>query len=97
MTVVRRSLGYRRYVFSVQYHGSSFLGFSWQDKQENTILADGTDLRGYRSVEGRLRQALQCLFPNTSSDDSQDDGTGHGPGSENLQVSSLSDLGVHAS
>jgi tRNA U38,U39,U40 pseudouridine synthase TruA len=94
MTVVRRSLGYRRYVFSVQYHGSSFLGFSWQDNQENVILPDGTDLRGYRSVEGRLRQALQNLFPKTSSDDSKDDGNSHG--FENFQVSSRTDRGVHA-
>jgi tRNA U38,U39,U40 pseudouridine synthase TruA len=94
MTVVRRALGYRRYVFSVQYHGSSFLGFSWQDNQENVILPDGTDLRGYRSVEGRLRQALQHLFPRTSSDDSKDNGNGHG--FENFQVSSRTDRGVHA-
>jgi tRNA U38,U39,U40 pseudouridine synthase TruA len=96
MTVVRRSLGYRRYVFSVQYHGSSFLGFSLQGNQENTILPDGTDLRGYRTVEGRLRQALQNVFPIASgncSDSSSD--SSHG-GFENLQVSSRTDRGVHA-
>lgn len=87
MAVVRRSLGYRRYVFSVQYHGSSFLGFSWQGNQENAILPDGTDLRGYRSVEGRLRQALQDFFPTSSSS---------GNGFENIQVSSRTDRGVHA-
>jgi tRNA U38,U39,U40 pseudouridine synthase TruA len=102
MTVVRRSLGYRRYVFSVQYHGSSFLGFSWQDKQENTILADGTDLRGYRSVEGRLRQALQHLFPSITSRDSGPDSdstnrnSNDSGGFENMQVSSRTDRGVHA-
>jgi len=64
MTILVRP--WRRYALSVQYHGGSFLGFSYQGDQEDCILPDGTDLRGYRSVEGRLRQALQslCTFDN---------------------------------
>lgn len=81
MAAVRRSLGYRRYVLSLQYHGSSFLGFSWQRDRENAIASDGTDLRGYHSVEGRLRQALGDLTEGSY---------------ENIQVSSRTDSGVHA-
>jgi hypothetical protein len=92
MTVVRERSSSLRAQCSV--HGSSFLGFSWQDNRENVILPDGTDLRGYRTVEGRLRQALQSLFPKTDSDDSKDGGNGFGY--ENIQVSSRTDRGVHA-
>eukprot|EP00977_Amphora_coffeiformis_P010203 scaffold2366_cov159-Amphora_coffeaeformis.AAC.7 len=53
---------FTRFAVSLQYHGSSFLGFSWQPHQEDSILADGTDLRGYRTVEGRLRDALYDLL-----------------------------------
>lgn len=83
MAGVRRSYGFVRYALSVQYHGSSFLGFSYQGPQgEDCILPDGTDLRGYRSVEGRLRDALGSLV---------------GDGNfENIQVSSRTDRGVHA-
>ena len=81
---LRRIHGFRRYAVSVQYHGASFLGFSFQgDQHEDKILKDGADLRGYRSVEGRLREALEDLF----------DGPSH---YENIQVSSRTDRGVHA-
>lgn len=80
---VRRLDGFQRYAFAVQYHGASFLGFSYQGLlNEDCILKDGTDLRGYRSVEGRIREALADLV---------------GDGNyENLQVSSRTDRGVHA-
>jgi tRNA pseudouridine38-40 synthase len=74
---------FRRFAFSVQYHGSSFLGFTHQgEHQENCILPDGTDLRGYTSVETRLRQALTDLLGANRY--------------ENIQVSSRTDRGVHA-
>lgn len=80
---VRRSLGFTRYALSIQYHGSSFLGFSYQGpKGEDCVLPDGTDLRGYHSVEGRLRQAFSSLVGNDNF--------------ENIQVSSRTDRGVHA-
>jgi tRNA pseudouridine(38-40) synthase len=81
---VRRSDGFARYAVSLQYHGGSFLGFSYQKNQEDKLLPDGTDLRGYRSVEGRIRQALADLF-----------GKEHEKW-ENIQVSSRTDRGVHA-
>ena len=81
---VRRSAGYLRYALSCQYHGESFLGFSYQGQQENCILPDGTDLRGYRSVEGRIREALDHLFGRDNQS------------WENIQVSSRTDRGVHA-
>lgn len=58
---LRRGL-FTRFAVSLQYHGSPFLGFSWQPHQEDMILPDGTDLRGYRTVEGRLRDALFEFF-----------------------------------
>ena len=74
---------YKRYVLSIQYHGSAFLGFAYQGKdREDCILADGTDLRGYVSVEGRLRQALDSMVTRDCY--------------TNLQVSSRTDRGVHA-
>lgn len=79
---LRRVDGFKRYALAVQYHGSSFLGFSYLGKYEDCILADGTDLRGYRSVEGRIRQALDGLFGEHAW--------------ENFQVSSRTDRGVHA-
>ena len=82
MAAVRRSNGFIRYALSVQYHGSSFLGFSYQGAQEDCVLPNGTDLRGFQSVEGRLRQALESLV----GDDNY----------ENIQVSSRTDRGVHA-
>lgn len=82
MASAHRSLGLCRYAFSVQYHGLSFLGFS-KGAEEDCILADGkTDLRGYRSIESRLCEALSDLVGN-------DDW-------ESLQVSSRTDRGVHA-
>jgi tRNA pseudouridine38-40 synthase len=81
---VRRADGFGRYAVSLQYHGASFLGFSFQKNQEDCVLPDGTDLRGYRSVEGRLRHALEDLF-----------GKEHEQW-ENIQVSSRTDRGVHA-
>ncbi|GAX20474.1 tRNA pseudouridine38-40 synthase [Fistulifera solaris] len=50
MAAVRR--GFQRYLLSLQYHGSSFLGFSYQGEQ-------------HRTVEGCLRQALQSLTTGT--------------------------------
>lgn len=79
-----RSCKFRRYVFSVQYDGSTTLGFTYQKEQENQrnqII--GADLRGVYSVEGRIRNAIGNLF--SSSQDF-----------ENFQVSSRTDRGVHA-
>jgi tRNA pseudouridine(38-40) synthase len=72
---------FRRYALAVQYHGAPFLGFS-QQLQENRILADGTDLRGYFTVESCLRRALTQLLTTEHYD--------------NVQVSSRTDRGVHA-
>lgn len=91
--------GFRRYAISIQYHGSSFLGFSQQPDQENRILKDGkTDLRGYFTVESRLRQALTSLLSQSQrlrpkNDDNNDDNNND---YENIQVSSRTDRGVHA-
>ena len=75
--------GFRRFAVSIQYHGSSFLGIPYQgDDRENCILPDGTDVRGYYSVEGRLRRALTAFFGEDKY--------------ENIQVSSRTDRGVHA-
>ena len=84
--VLRRSDGFARYAVSLQYHGGTFLGFSYQGpKGEDCILPNcGTDLRGYRSVEGRLRDAMNDLF-GVEKD-----------GWENIQPSSRTDRGVHA-
>lgn len=83
MAAVRRSHGFIRYALSVQYHGPSFLGFSYQGPNgEDCILPNGTDLRGFQSVEGRLRQALSSLVGDSNY--------------ENIQVSSRTDRGVHA-
>ncbi|KAL3938385.1 MAG: hypothetical protein SGBAC_006704 [Bacillariaceae sp.] len=81
--LLRRSSGFVRYAISCQYHGSSFLGFVHQGNQEDQIQRDGTDLRGYRSVEGRLREALKDYLGSSSDFD-------------NIQVSSRTDRGVHA-
>ncbi|MGK3736161.1 MAG: tRNA pseudouridine(38-40) synthase [Bacillariaceae sp.] len=84
--VLRRSDGFARYAVSLQYHGGTFLGFSFQgSKAEDCILPNcGTDLRGYRSVEGRLRDAMNDLFG------------GEKDRWENIQPSSRTDRGVHA-
>lgn len=90
--------GFTRYAVSLQYHGSSFLGFSWQRDQEDCILPDGTDLTGYRSVEGRLREALWDLLRSRNRLRESKDGVDHdsNPQFENIQVSSRTDRGVHA-
>lgn len=75
---------FRRYYVALQYHGSSFLGFSYQKDYENCILPNGTDLRGYQSVEGRLRQAITSLVGGKTDN------------FDNVQVSSRTDRGVHA-
>lgn len=82
LMALRRADGFIRYALAIQYHGTSFLGFSFQGSQENAILDNGTDLRGIRTVEGRLREALSDLV-------------GH-ENFENIQVSSRTDRGVHA-
>jgi tRNA pseudouridine38-40 synthase len=79
---LRRASGFTRYAISCQYHGASFLGVSYQGSQEDRILADGADLRGYRSVEGRIREALEDLVGASQY--------------ENIQFSSRTDRGVHA-
>ena len=80
---LRRYDGFRRYALSIQYHGGSFLGFTDQGFQEDCLLPDGTDLRGFRSVESRVKEALGKLF-------------GYDESFENVQVSSRTDRGVHA-
>jgi len=94
---LRRAKGFVRYAVSVQYHGGSFLGFTYQGpKGEDCIVSQrkkksgrmGTvDLRGHRSVEGRLREALDDLFGGKDKNHRQ---------WENIQVSSRTDRGVHA-
>lgn len=82
---LRRCAGFKRYALSIQYHGGMHLGIAYQGDGvgENCIIADTkTDLRGVRTVEGRIRQALYTLV---------------GPDNfENFQVSSRTDRGVHA-
>ena len=74
--------GFVRYAVSCQYHGSSYLGFSYQGPHnENCLLHDGTDLRGYRSVEGSIRSALTKFL---GGDETY---------FENIQVSSRTDRG----
>lgn len=80
---MRRSHGFTRYALSVQYHGLSFLGFtSSGDEQEDCFLPDGTDLRGFRTVESRLQEAMSQLVGRDNF--------------ENMHVSSRTDRGVHA-
>lgn len=79
---LRRGDGFRRYALAIQYHGASFLGVSAHGDYEDRILPNGTDLRGYRSVEGRIREALDDMFEAGKW--------------ENIQVSSRTDRGVHA-
>jgi tRNA pseudouridine38-40 synthase len=55
MSYIRRTNGFVRYAIALQYHGRTFLGFSAQGNQEDSILPDGTDLRG------RMRGALNTL------------------------------------
>eukprot|EP00536_Pseudo-nitzschia_multiseries_P003103 jgi/Psemu1/185158/e_gw1.44.137.1 len=80
---VRRAEGFVRYALSIQYHGGSFLGVSYQGPDaEDCIVSRYLDLRGHRSVEGRLREALDDLYGRSNW--------------ENIQVSSRTDRGVHA-
>ena len=90
---LRRARGFARYAVSVQYHGGSFLGFTYQGSAvEDSIVSASPrkkngkrkqiDLRGHRSVEGRLREALDDLFGEEQW--------------ENIQASSRTDRGVHA-
>ena len=95
--------GFRRYLMSIQYHGSSFLGFQIQPTNaENCVLPNGTDVRGYVSVERRIRLALTAML-NDNLDfkniDGAIDDTPPGVNTvqfENIQVSSRTDRGVHA-
>lgn len=80
MAAIRRCIGFHRYAFSIQYHGGLFLGFSSQGDQEDRLTST-VDLRGYRSIESCLAEALDTV-------------TNHQW--ENLQVSSRTDRGVHA-
>jgi tRNA pseudouridine(38-40) synthase len=82
---------FRRYLFSIQYHGSSFLGFSLQ-KDENGFGYKGSDLRGYVSVERRIQLALSALLVGNDSDSDVPNDMHFG----NIQVSSRTDRGVHA-
>ena len=88
---VRRAKGFARYAVSVQYHGGSFLGFTYQGPHREDCVVEqrkksgrttSIDLRGKRSVEGRLREALDDLFGKKQW--------------ENIKVSSRTDRGVHA-
>ena len=90
---VRRSKGFARFALAVQYHGGSFLGVTYQGahgedcvrrqkRRNNETKWDTVDLRGHRSVEGRLREALDDLFGTHCW--------------ENIQFSSRTDRGVHA-
>ena len=82
---LRRCAGFKRYALSIQYHGAMHLGIAYQGDGigENCIIADTmTDLRGVRTVEGRIRQALNSLVGQDNY--------------ENFQVSSRTDRGVHA-
>lgn len=74
--------GFVRYAVRFQYHGGPFLGFS-QQREEDCVTWDGTDLRGYTSVETRLRRALDKLVPSVEEP-------------FELRVSSRTDRGVHA-
>ena len=88
---VRRVKGFARYAVSVQYHGGSFLGFTYNGPHREDCVVEQrkksgkmgkVDLRGHRSVEGRLREALDDLFGKRQW--------------ENFQASSRTDRGVHA-
>ena len=87
---------FTRYAFAVQYHGgNNTLGFTYQGpKGENCVIYNNNnisnesklfpvaDLRGYESIEGRIRRALTRLV-------GEDNYT-------NIKVSSRTDRGVHA-
>ena len=102
---LRRLDGFRRYAVAVQYHGGSFLGVTYQgrhhedclivtrDNHNNKTTSTTTDVRGYRSVEGRIRQALDDLF-GSGGGDGEEATDQHGW--ENFQISSRTDRGVHA-
>ncbi|KAL7564783.1 hypothetical protein ACA910_021046 [Epithemia clementina (nom. ined.)] len=107
--MLRRNHQYTRYALSVQYHGPSFLGFSHQPAIENELLPNGSDFRGWYSVEGRLLQALSSLLQRRAGDNNDYKNHHHDlgtieeeeqpiqfPAFENFQVSSRTDRGVHA-
>ena len=80
---LRKSQGFCRYAFSVQYNGTNFLGFAAQP-HENSITPEGTDLTNMFSIEGRIRQSLRALVD-------YDEVTNF----SNFQASSRTDRGVH--
>jgi tRNA U38,U39,U40 pseudouridine synthase TruA len=101
--MLRRADGFVRYAVAIQYHGSSFLGFPYLGpNHEDCILPDGTDLRGYRSIEGRIRQALTDLLGSRGGEVEDRGSISSSSKSssssmfENIQVSSRTDRGVHA-
>lgn len=108
MALVRERERFLRYVFSVQYNGTPFLGFSYQGPQgENCITKTGVDLRGLFSIEGKIRRALDSLVNGRNKtnmscrDDTiiccdDDDDKLLESNFENFQVSSRTDRGVHA-
>mmetsp|Transcript_14701 Transcript_14701/g.16739 ORF Transcript_14701/g.16739 Transcript_14701/m.16739 type:complete len:105 (+) Transcript_14701:41-355(+) len=102
MALVRKAHGFQRYVFSVQYNGSPFLGFSYQGAHgENCITSQGKDLRNLFSVEGKIRLALTSLASGNKL--KSDRGDIHTVPSfeaedlnfENIQVSSRTDRGMY--
>ena len=89
---LRRS-DYVRYALSIQYHGAHFLGVTADLNQEDKLLDNGGDLRGYVSVETRVRRALAQVTSARGLLNSDDDTF---PLFENVQFSSRTDRGVHA-
>lgn len=76
--------GFRRYAFSVMYHGGHFMGWQWQRGREKD---------GMKSVEGCIREALEKCWDIKL----QDEGTTRQIRDfKNLQGSSRTDRGVHA-
>ena len=91
---MREQKRFLRYVFAVQYNGTPFLGFSYQGANgENCITDAGIDLRGWYSVEGKLRNALHNLVNNSRRRRNHEHDNSN---FENFQVSSRTDRGVHA-
>jgi len=95
--------GWTRFAVRLQYHGGPFLGFT-QQGEEDCITKDGVDLRGYTSVETRLRRALTQLLGARSErgaarepcDNDAEQGSRRSICFDNIQVSSRTDRGVHA-
>lgn len=76
VSALRKAEGFQRFAVSVQYHGSSFWGFSYQ----GSVIEEDCSLG--RSVEGRIREALNSIFGRK--------------GWDNIEPSSRTDRGVHA-